>query len=105
MVTWIAAGGEIMAMIRAKGETKYGKMDITITGEEMVESVTSPDPGTDDFIRDMIRNGDGWIANGYYPDPDTMLQAYALCLNLFDEKDIKVDGEIPEMECEEGVIY
>lgn len=94
-----------MATIKAKGKTKYGKMDIVISGEHMVEKIYSPDVGSVGFVHKLIHGSYGWMANGYHPEPDTMLQAYATCSLLFNPDDIEVDGEIEEMENDPGVIY
>lgn len=96
-----------MARIIAEGQTIYGKIRVSIEGNQMVKKITCDD---DDLIekeiRDGIANADGWIANAYHPEPDTMLQAYAFLLGLFDEKDITITGDIGEIpNDEEGVIY
>lgn len=94
-----------MAVIRANGETELGRFDLTVSGEEKVEKIESGNRWFEGFARKQIANGEGSLANGYYPEPDTMLQAYAFCRGLFKEEDISATGDIGEMECEPGVIY
>ena len=45
------------------------------------------------------------MANAYYPEPNTMLQAYALLCNEFGYRNVRVDGELEVLEHDDGVIY
>ena len=94
-----------MAVITAKGKTRYGQMDVKITGEHAIESIESSEDYVADFFRERIAAADGYMANGYHPEQNTMLQAYAYCTTIFNWQDIHVDGELEQMESEEGVIY
>ena len=94
-----------MATIRAKGKTEFGEKDIAIEGRRKVEKLSSSDRSFAIFFKDCIRRSEGHMANAYHPEADTMLQAYAFCTNLFELKDIHVDGDIGEMESREGVVY
>ena len=95
-----------MAKITANGDTVgFGRIKVEIIGEEKVEQIICDDDGMKAFFADHIHDADGEIANGFHPESDTMLQAYAFCLMVFDYDDIAVEGDIGELECEEGVIY
>lgn len=94
-----------MATIRAKGKTDFGEMDILIEGAGKVERVSSSIERFANFVREGIHRAEGSLANAFYPDPDTMLQAYAFCKMIFRQDDITVTGDIGEMEHKEGVIY
>ncbi len=94
-----------MATIRAKGQTEFGERDVTITGAEKVENISASRKSFAEFVKEGIRLGEGSLANGVYPEPNTMLQAFAVCRMLFREQDITVDGDIGEIEYEDGVIY
>ena len=94
-----------MAVIKANGETELGRFDLTISGEEKVESIESANKWFKGFALQQINKGEGSLANGYYPEPNTMLQAYAFCRGLFRAEDITVSGDIGSIEYEPGVIY
>lgn len=95
-----------MAKIIANGQTIIGKLEVVIEGDATVEKIECADDLIEEEIKDGIANADGWIANAYHPEANTMLQAYAYLLGLFDEKDIKVEGFIGEIpHDEEGVVY
>lgn len=93
-----------MAVISAKGKTKYGEIEIRVTGEHKIEKIECDSPMAV-LIEDAIRNAEGEMANGYYPEGGTMLQAYAYLTGLLGYDAVKVDGELEEIPYEEGVIY
>lgn len=94
-----------MTVIRAKGKTKYGELEIRVTGDAAIEKIEC-DPSVSVIIQDAIRNADGWMANGYHPNGGTMLQAYAYLTGLFGYDAVKVDGDLEEIPGgEEGVLY
>lgn len=94
-----------MTVIRAKGKTKYGEIEIRVTGNTEIEKIEC-DPSVSAIIQDAIRNADGWMANGYHPKGGTMLQAYAYLTGLFGYDAVKVDGDLEEIPGgEEGVLY
>ena len=94
-----------MAVITAKGETELGAFDLNVFGEKRVLEIKSSNPWFESFAKKQISNGEGSLANGYYPEPNTMLQAYAFCRGLFKEENISVSGDIGTVEYEPGVIY
>jgi len=95
-----------MAKIIAKGNTEeFGKIKIEIIGSEKVDKIICDDEDVKAFFAGHIKDADGEIANGFHPESDTMLQAYAFCLMVFDYKDIHIEGDIGEIEFEEGVVY
>ena len=94
-----------MARIIAKGETEFGEIGVIITGEQYVSSIESDDDSVVMFFADHIEAADGEMANAYHPESNTMLQAFAFCQMIFDKDDIAVEGDIGEMEYEDGVIY
>lgn len=94
-----------MATITAKGMTDAGELDVVITGDKTVDSVESSDRGFATYCKQEIHLASGSLANGFYPEADTMLQAYAFCREWFSPEQITVDGDIGEMECEKDVIY
>ena len=95
-----------MAKITAKGKTEYfGKLEIVIEGGKYVNKITSDDEEAREFFAQHIKAGDGELANAYHPEPNTMLQAFAFCCEMFSESDIHIEGNIGEIECKEGVIY
>lgn len=94
-----------MAKITAKGKTEIGRYEVEIEGEGMVDSIKSPDAWFARFIKGQIRKAEGHLANGFYPEPNTMLQAYATCRLIFKEDDISVDGDIGRMEVDPDNIY
>jgi len=94
-----------MTTIKASGTTIYGKISVKIVGNKMVSGIQASDPTIKQLFKRGIHRGDGWMANGFYPEPDTMLQAYAYCLRMFAPEDITVDGDIGEIESKPGVIY
>ncbi len=93
-----------MAVITAKGKLPYGTFDVTITGDETIKTIECSD-----LIRKIITNGirkaEGTMANGYRPEGNTMLQAYAFLVDMFGEDNVSVDGDIGSIPYEEGVIY
>jgi len=94
-----------MATIKAHGDTDIGEISVVITGDDKVESIESSDSDVVQFLKDRIANADGYMANAYHPEAGTMLQAYASCLLLFRDREIEIDGDIGEIEFEEGVVY
>lgn len=94
-----------MSTIKAKGTTKYGDIVVTITGDESVKAISTGDKYLDSVFWKSIKEGEGSLANNYHPEKGSMLQAYAFCRTLFREKDISVNGDIGEIDSEEGVIY
>ena len=83
-----------MAMIIACGKTKYGKGIVTIKGNTSVKRVSCRNKKLKAKLEEMIANGEGYIANGYNPDPGTMLQAFACMTRLFDYQSVVVFGDI-----------
>jgi len=94
-----------MNQITAKGQTDFGYLEITITGDQNVQQINCEDPVIVSFVADGIRNAGGWLANNYHPPENTMLQAYAYLVNLFVQGAVTVHGDIGEIPFEEGVIY
>ena len=94
-----------MAKIRAIAREYGDDIYVEIIGDENVESIESNEPYFKDRISEMIKKGEGRIANSYHPEPNTMLQAYAALCTVFGEKDVKVEGEIGQIPYEPGVIY
>lgn len=94
-----------MAKITANGETELGNIEVIIEGDELVNEISCNDSTVKNYFVKSISQADGVIANDYHPEPNTMLQAYAFCCNVFNREDVKVDGNIGEIEYEEGVIY
>lgn len=94
-----------MTTITAKGDTLFGRFEVTVSGEANVGEIKCSDEPFRRYIADGIRRGEGYMANAYYPDPNTMLQAYALLCNEFGYRNVRVDGELEVLEHEDGVIY
>ena len=95
-----------MAKITAKGTMEYfGDIEIVIEGEKYVEKITCEDDDVRAFFEDRINAGAGELANSYHPEPKTMLQALACLIGSLWKADIETEGDIGELECEEGVIY
>lgn len=95
-----------MAKITATGGTWLGTISVEITGNRKVESVKCNNPAVEDIIRHAIDNAEGWMANCYYPEAGTMLQAYAYLTNIFDYRAVKVVGDIGKMpKAKEGMLY
>lgn len=96
-----------MATITAQGNVdRYGKAKITVTSDSSEELKITGEPGAlVTAYREGIESGEGYMANAYYPEPGTMLQAYALACNLFGYRNVKVDGDIGTIPSEEGVVY
>ena len=94
-----------MTVISANGKTKYGDLEIRVTGSKRIDEIEC-DPAVSAIIENAIRNADGEIANGYHPEGWTMLQAYAYLTGLFGYDAVTVDGDLEEIPGgEEGVIY
>lgn len=94
-----------MTVISARGKTKFGDLNVRISGEKMVEKIEC-EPDMAWYIRTAIDRADGWMANGYHPNGGTMLQAYAYLTGLFGYDAVKVDGDLEEIPGgEEGVLY
>lgn len=93
-----------MATIHASGSTVFGRIEVRITGDETVTSIEADDD-IKAYFAEHIHSGDGWLANGYQPEPDTMLQAFAFCSTVFNHEDITVSGDIGTIPFEPGVIY
>ena len=94
-----------MAVITAKGKTEFGEISVRITGETKVSEIVCEPERYRTIFESDIDSGRCWMANGYYPDPGTMLQAYACCCTWFGYGNVAVNGKLPEMEYEKGVIY
>ena len=106
-----------MSKIIAKGKLKRepflkdfypefeDEQEITIIGEKYVSEYVCDNFLFRSFVRVCVRNGEGRCANSYYPEPNSMLQAYVFLLMIFDPKDVKIEGEIEDIEYEKGVIY
>lgn len=94
-----------MATIKTNGMLFGTKVYVTIKGNEEVEEINATDLYAEEEIRKMIKNGSGHMANAYFPEPNTMLQAYALLCNLFGYESVEVDGDIGEIPYKPGVIY
>lgn len=89
-----------MAHIHAEGETilGFGPCTVDVYGEKTVERVECDMRGMVKLIRSDISSGAGHMANGYHPEPGSMLQAYATLLQLFmDYRGITVEGDIGEI--------
>ena len=94
-----------MTVISARGKTKFGDLNVRISGEKMVEKIEC-EPDMAWYIRTAINRADGWIANGYYPEAGTMLQAYACLTGLFGYDAVTVNGNLEEIPGgEAGVLY
>ena len=98
-----------MAKIVVDGETWYfGKQHIEAIGNGKVEEIRCEDEGFKEYAWRAITEGHGSIANGYHPEPGTMLQAFAALTNMFVKyDDVKVEGDIGTIEQSGGkdVIY
>lgn len=95
-----------MAKITAKGTADFfGKIEVVIEGDRTVEKITCDDDDVREFFEKSIKNGDGEMANAYHPEPNTMLQALAFCISMLPQGKVTVEGDIGEIESEEGVIY
>lgn len=95
-----------MAKITAKGTADFfGDIEVIIEGDENVEKITCGDDSVKRFFEYHIKEGHGMMANAYHPEPKTMLQALAFCIMIMPQCKITVEGDIGEIECEEGVIY
>lgn len=98
-----------MAKIVADGETWFfGKQHIEVIGDGKAEKIRCKDEAFKEFAQHWISEGLGNIANGYYPESGTMLQAFAALTNLFvNYDDVKVEGDIGTIEQSGGtdVIY
>lgn len=93
-----------MTKITAKGKTEFGNISIVVIGEKTVKEIECSEL-IKGKIKNAIHNADGTMANGYNPEPDTMLQAYAYLTNLFGDDHVHVDGDLDEIPWEPGVIY
>lgn len=93
-----------MAVIKAKGELPYGNFEVIVNGEKRVKSIECSDL-IKPYVKEAIHKAKGTIANGYAPEADTMLQAYAFLSEMFGADHVTVDGDIGELPYEEGVIY
>ena len=93
-----------MTILKASGNTEYGEANITVFGEKMVERIESDNPLSKHDLIESIREARSEIGN-YFPQKNTMLQAYASLVRMFGESNITIDGELETMDCEQGVIY
>ena len=94
-----------MTVISAMGKTKYGKLNIRISGEKMVQKIECY-PDVEPIIRSAVDRAEGWMANGYHPEGGTMLQAYAYLTGMVGYDAVKVDGYLEEIPGgEEDVLY
>lgn len=94
-----------MSKIEASGETFFGQNKVTITGKKNVDRIECNAPVFEEYIRLAIKRRRGQIANAYHPPANSMLQAYALLVELFGEDNVTVEGDIGELEHEPGRIY
>lgn len=94
-----------MTIIRVKGQTDYGYAEVKIKGDSFVKEVSCPDSFIRKAIEQGIRSGDGHMANAYYPEKNTMLQAFAFLTNFFPTSNVIVEGKLETIPYEEGVIY
>ena len=98
-----------MAKIVADGETRYfGKQHIEIIGTDNVEEIRCKDEAFKEYAGYIIEQGHGKMANGFFPERNTMLQAFAAMTTLFlDYDDVKASGDIGTIEQSGGpdVIY
>lgn len=94
-----------MATINANGRTSYGNQKIKIIGNQQIEKIECENEAFSFFVEMSIANACGKIANGYYPPANTMLQALSVLYNIFQQKDVSVDGDIETLPSEKGMIY
>ena len=85
-----------MAVVWAKGRTEYyGEQSIAIYGDKYVERIECSRKSFAAIVRESIEKAKGWIANGYHPPANTMLQADATLRCLFDSYyDVHIEGDI-----------
>lgn len=96
-----------MVTITANGETEmFGNISVTISGEKFVKKIICNSEFVRKIMKSAIKNSEGWIANGYHPESNTMLQAFAYCQNVFGYKNVTVNGELETIEqYDDDVIY
>ena len=94
-----------MTSITVKGQTDYGYAEVTILGNMYVDQVECPDDYVKQLIETGIKNGEGKIANGFYPEKNTMLQAFAFLVGFFPYSNVIVKGELQTIPYEPGVTY
>ena len=94
-----------MTIITAKAEIYNQTIEVTIKGDKYVDSIECDDLYIQNSIADMIKKGEGYMANGYHPEPNTMLQAFATTIQIFEYDKVKVEGELDEIPYKTGVIY
>lgn len=95
-----------MTIIKGHITSDFFDCDIEISGDTVVQDIKCADRVAKHIVTEQIRQGEGYLANDYHPEPDTMLQAYALLTQY--SNNITVDGElevIPYEEDQEGVVY
>ena len=85
-----------MAVVYAKGKTRdYGMQEIAIYGEKYVEKIECKRKFFVEIVKESIASASGYVANGYHPHANTMLQAHATLVRLFDSYyDVHIEGDI-----------
>lgn len=94
-----------MTIITVKGQTEYGYAEVKIAGDKYVKSIECPDDYIKKIIKNGIEHGDGYMANRYHPEENTMLQAFAYLTILFPSSNVIVEGTLETIPYEPGVIY
>lgn len=97
-----------MARIEANGMTRFGKMNILIIGDGKVESIKCADEDQKYYVEKAIEDGEGSMANAYFPPAGSMLQAFAYLTNIFENyDDVNVYGDIGEIPISDtpGAVY
>lgn len=94
-----------MTTITVKGQTEYGYAEVKITGDKYVKNIDCPDDFIKEIISESIKEGEGYMANAFHPEPNTMLQAFAFLVMFFPSSNVIVEGELETIPYEPGVIY
>lgn len=94
-----------MTTIKVKGQTKYGYAEVSVIGDKYVDSIDCKDLFIADYIKKGIENADGHMANGYHPEKNTMIQAFAFLTMIFPYSNVIVDGHLETIPYEPGVIF
>lgn len=93
-----------MTRIVGKGRSEFGNVSITIIGDKKVKQIECSEL-IKPYVSKAIHNAEGTIANGFSPEADTMLQAFAYLTNVFGDDNVDVYGDLEEIPCDPGVIY